>query len=95
MSGYTGRHRPAAGGGPSGVQRSYASQLKESEPLFNSYEHLQGLPRGDSALQMLRKIASLVKPIMRKRDWRVQVLAEFLPQEVCKTTSIIELRCTS
>lgn len=82
MSGYTGRNRPAAGGGPSGVQRSYASQLKESEPLFNSYEHLQGLPRGDSALQMLRKIASLVKPIMRKRGWRVQVLAEFLPQEV-------------
>lgn len=30
---------------------------------------------------MLRKVASLVKPIMRKRSWRVQVLAEFLPPE--------------
>ena len=82
MSGYTGRNRPQAGGGPSGVQRSYASQLKESEPLFNNYEHLQGLPRGDKALEMLRKIASLVKPIMRKRNWRVQILSEFLPTEV-------------
>jgi DNA-dependent metalloprotease WSS1 len=78
---YTGRNRPASNGGPSGVQRSYASQLKEAEPLFNSYEHLQGLPRGDAALTMLRKVASLVKPIMRKRGWKVQILAEFLPAE--------------
>ena len=65
------------------MQRSYASNLQEHDSLFNSYEHLQGLPRGDSAITMLRKIASLVKPIMRKRGWKVQVLAEFLPQEVC------------
>ncbi|KAK5116304.1 hypothetical protein LTR85_009276 [Meristemomyces frigidus] len=78
---YTGRNRPAAKGGPSGVQRSYAAQLKETEALFNSYEHLQGLPRGDAALTMLRKVASLVKPIMRKRGWTVQILAEFLPVE--------------
>lgn len=63
------------------MRRSYASQLKETEALFNSYEHLQGLPRGDSALTMLRKVASLVKPIMRKRGWKVQILAEFLPPE--------------
>jgi len=81
MSGYRGKNRQAANGGPSGIQRSYASQLKESEPLFNSYEHLQGLPRGDAALTMLRKVASLVKPIMRKRGWQVQILAEFLPPE--------------
>ncbi|KAK3054293.1 hypothetical protein LTR09_004561 [Extremus antarcticus] len=81
MSGYTGRNRPAAKGGPQGVQRSYASSLKEQEPLFNSYEHLQGLQRGDAALTMLRKVASLVKPIMRKRGWKVQILAEFLPTE--------------
>lgn len=30
---------------------------------------------------MLRQVASLVKPIMRKRGWKVQVLAEFLPPE--------------
>ncbi|KAF2482597.1 WLM domain-containing protein [Neohortaea acidophila] len=81
MSGYNGRNRPAANGGPQGVQRSYASQLKEREPSFHTYEHLQGLPRHDSALTMLRKVASMVKPIMRKRNWRVQVLAEFLPLE--------------
>lgn len=79
--GYSGRNRRSAKGGPSGVQRSYASQLKESDSLFTTYEHLQGLPRGDSALTMLRKVASIVKPIMRKRGWRVQVLAEFLPPE--------------
>ncbi|RMY53562.1 hypothetical protein D0863_13912 [Hortaea werneckii] len=75
------RNRGRTKGGPSGVQRSYASQLKETEALFNSYEHLQGLPRGDAALTMLRKVASLVKPIMRKRGWKVQILAEFLPPE--------------
>ncbi|KAK5171941.1 uncharacterized protein LTR77_003578 [Saxophila tyrrhenica] len=78
---YNDKNRPAAKGGPQGVQRSYASSLKEQEPLFNSYEHLQGLPRGDAALTMLRKVASLVKPIMRKRGWKVQILAEFLPPE--------------
>lgn len=81
MSGYRGRNRGPANGGPQGVQRSYASQLKEHEPMFNTYEHLQGLPRGDNALKMLRQIASLVKPIMRKRGWKVQILAEFLPPE--------------
>lgn len=81
MSGYNGRNRPIANGGPQGVQRSYASSLQEHEPLFNSYEHLQGLPRGDDALIVLRRVASLVKPIMRKRGWKVQILAEFLPPE--------------
>ncbi|GAB1734816.1 hypothetical protein NU195Hw_g9574t1 [Hortaea werneckii] len=78
---HTPRNRGRTKGGPSGVQRSYASQLKETEALFNSYEHLQGLPRGDAALTMLRKVASLVKPIMRKHGWKVQILAEFLPPE--------------
>lgn len=76
-----GQNRPAGQGGPNGVQRSYASELKEHESLFDTYEHLQGLARGDAALTMLRKVASMVKPIMRKRGWRVQVLAEFLPAE--------------
>jgi hypothetical protein len=63
------------------VQRSSAAQLKEHEPLFTTYEHLAGLDRGDAALALLRKVASVVKPLMRKRNWRVQVLAEFLPPE--------------
>ncbi|CAK4030863.1 DNA-dependent metalloprotease WSS1 [Lecanosticta acicola] len=79
--GFSGRNKHSANGGPSGVQRSYASQLQEKESLFTTYEHLNGLERGDAALTMLRKVASIVKPIMRKRGWRVQVLAEFLPPE--------------
>ena len=81
MSGYSSRNRNTPNGAPQNVQRSYASQLKEYEASFHSYEHLQGLPRGDSALTMLRKVASMVKPVMRKRGWRVQILAEFLPPE--------------
>jgi hypothetical protein len=45
-----------------------------------SYEHLKGLPKPDQALNLLRKIASLVKPIMRKHGWRLPVLAEFFPE---------------
>lgn len=74
-------NRPLPDGKPQNVQRSSASQLKEHEPAFDTYEHLQGLPRTDAALTMLRKVGSLVKPIMRKRGWHVQVLAEFLPPE--------------
>ena len=81
MAGSSGRNRSKANERPEGVQRSYASQLKEPEPTFHTYEHLQGLPRSDAALTMLRKVASMVKPVMRKRGWKVQILAEFLPQE--------------
>nr|POE48327.1 dna-dependent metalloprotease wss1 [Quercus suber] len=73
MFGYRDHNQPGMG-----VERSYS---REYESLFNSYEHLQGLPRGDTALTMLRKVASMVKPIMRKRGWKVQILAEFLPPE--------------
>jgi len=44
-----------------------------------SYEHLKGLPKPDEALTLLRKIASRVKPIMRKHHWRLPILAEFFP----------------
>ncbi|KAI0304263.1 WLM domain-containing protein [Multifurca ochricompacta] len=44
-----------------------------------SYEHLKGHPRSDHALLLLQKVASRVKPIMRKHGWRLPVLAEFFP----------------
>jgi hypothetical protein len=44
-----------------------------------SYEHLKGHPRSDQALLFLQKVASRVKPIMRKHGWRLPVLAEFFP----------------
>ncbi|CAK1363897.1 DNA-dependent metalloprotease WSS1 [Cercospora beticola] len=78
---FPGNNRTPSEGGPSGVHRSSPIQFKETESLFNTYEHLSGLPRSDDALLLLRKIASVVKPIMRKRGWKVSVLAEFLPPE--------------
>ncbi|EGP88250.1 uncharacterized protein MYCGRDRAFT_40912 [Zymoseptoria tritici IPO323] len=64
-----------------GVQRQTAAQLKEHSALFTTYEHLPNQERADAALLMLRKVASIVKPIMQKHHWHVQVLAEFLPKE--------------
>lgn len=53
----------------------------ELEPLVNNYEHLSDKRRAADALQTLRKIASLVKPLMRQRNWRVGTLAEFYPPD--------------
>lgn len=55
--------------------------MREIDAHFDAYEHLKHLPREQEALHMLRKAASLVKPMMRKRGWKVQTLAEFLPDD--------------
>ncbi|KAF2459706.1 WLM domain-containing protein [Lineolata rhizophorae] len=55
--------------------------MRELDPHFGAYEHLPNLKNPDNALQVLRKVASIVKPIMRKRLWRVGILCEFLPQD--------------
>lgn len=44
-----------------------------------SFTHLKDMPRADTALELLKKTASLVKPIMRKHGWVLPVLAEFYP----------------
>ncbi|KKZ62179.1 hypothetical protein EMCG_03317 [[Emmonsia] crescens] len=54
--------------------------MREFEPLVSGFEHLKHKPREAEALTTLRKIASLVKPIMRQRGWRVGTLAEFYPE---------------
>ncbi|KAI4648729.1 uncharacterized protein J4E79_009800 [Alternaria viburni] len=54
--------------------------MKEIDAHFDAYEHLKHLPREKEALHMLRKAASMVKPIMRKRGWKVKTLCEFLPE---------------
>ncbi|GAA5854077.1 hypothetical protein JCM9279_004374 [Rhodotorula babjevae] len=41
---------------------------------------LKSQPRADEALDLLRKIASLVKPIMRKHGWFLPTLSEFFPK---------------
>lgn len=68
-------------GGPSNHQKSYPSSFQEHDALFGSYEHLMDCPQPEEALLRLRKIASLVKPLMRKRSWKVKVLSEFLPDD--------------
>lgn len=49
--------------------------------LIGSYVHMRGKPREQHALFMLRKIASLVKPIMQRQGFKVGCLAEFWPDE--------------
>lgn len=55
--------------------------MRDIDNHFGAYNHLHTLPRADEALHMLRKGASCVKPLMRKRGWRVGVLGEFLPEQ--------------
>ncbi|EPE24608.1 Ran BP2/NZF zinc finger-like protein [Glarea lozoyensis ATCC 20868] len=53
----------------------------EHDALVHGYSHLKSLSREKEALHTLRKIASLVKPIMRARNWTVGILAEFYPDQ--------------
>ncbi|KAH6669223.1 WLM domain-containing protein [Halenospora varia] len=55
--------------------------MLEHDPLVLEYSHLKNHPREKDALEILKKIASLVKPIMRARNWKVGVLAEFYPDQ--------------
>ena len=55
--------------------------MLEHDPLISEYEHEKFRPREADALQTLRKVASLVKPIMRQRGWKVGILTEFWPPE--------------
>ncbi|TVY73134.1 DNA-dependent metalloprotease WSS1 [Lachnellula suecica] len=55
--------------------------MSEIDALVREYSHLKDLPREKEALHTLKKIASLVKPIMRARNWKVGVLTEFYPTE--------------
>ena len=51
-----------------------------SETFVKSYTHLKDRPHADRALPMLQRVASLVKPIMRKHGWVLSVLSEFFPE---------------
>lgn len=55
--------------------------MPEHDALVFEYSHLKRLSRENEALHTLKKIASLVKPIMRARNWKVGVLAEFYPNQ--------------
>lgn len=47
---------------------------------MKSFTHLKDRPHADRALAMLQRVASLVKPIMRKHSWVLPVLSEFFPE---------------
>lgn len=58
-----------------------AVNMAEHDALILQYSHLDKFPRDQDALHALRKIASLVKPLMRARGWTVGTLAEFYPDQ--------------
>ena len=47
--------------------------------FVQTFSHLTDKHNADRALEILKRVASLVKPIMRKRNWVLPVLAEFFP----------------
>ncbi|KAI1454810.1 WLM-domain-containing protein [Annulohypoxylon moriforme] len=55
--------------------------MAEIDPLIISYSHLANFPREKEALHTLKKVASLVKPMMRARGWKVGQLTEFYPEQ--------------
>jgi hypothetical protein len=60
---------------------SPVDNMGEHDPLILSFSHLKEFPREKDALHTLKKVASLVKPLMRARGWTVPELAEFYPSE--------------
>ncbi|RVX72494.1 hypothetical protein B0A52_03684 [Exophiala mesophila] len=58
------------------------SSSRELDPLVGQFEHLSDKRRANEALELLKRIASLVKPIMRQRGWRVGILGEFYPADI-------------
>ncbi|ERS96669.1 hypothetical protein HMPREF1624_06878 [Sporothrix schenckii ATCC 58251] len=55
--------------------------MPEHDPVVLAYSHLRDFPRAADALQLLRRVASLVKPLMRARRWKVRELSEFFPDQ--------------
>ncbi|EER29406.1 hypothetical protein D8B26_008112 [Coccidioides posadasii str. Silveira] len=55
--------------------------MREFDALVSEYQHDKRKPKEAEALTTLRKVASLVKPIMRQRSWRVGTLCEFYPAQ--------------
>jgi hypothetical protein len=62
---------------PSSSTRSAKS---DPNPHISVYTHLPNFDNPDEALRLIHQIASMVRPIMRKRNWKVGTLAEFFPE---------------
>lgn len=50
------------------------------QTFVKSFTHLKDRPHADRALPMLQRVATLVKPIMRKHGWVLPLLSEFFPE---------------
>ena len=50
-----------------------------AETFIKTFTHVKDMPKADRALPMLKRVASLVKPIMRKHGWILPTLSEFFP----------------
>jgi hypothetical protein len=61
--------------------QSRSRQAHRDEQFFGQYTHLDTLPSASFALLTLRRLASAVMPIMRKRGWKVGTLSEFYPDQ--------------
>ncbi|CAG8567823.1 8893_t:CDS:2 [Ambispora gerdemannii] len=55
--------------------------MSNQNECVNNYEALVSYPNHNEALTLLKRIASSVKPIMKKYGWRVEVLNEFFPED--------------
>ncbi|KAK6351941.1 hypothetical protein TWF718_005089 [Orbilia javanica] len=54
--------------------------LNDPDALIGTFFHLSNYPQADVALSTLQRVASLVKPIMRRHSFRIAKLAEFYPE---------------
>ena len=66
---------------PSLIHNHPTLLLTMPDIFVRSFTHLKDKPKADQALKLLQRIASLVKPIMRKHGWTLPVLSEFYPEE--------------
>ncbi|KHJ33232.1 putative dna damage response protein wss1 [Erysiphe necator] len=55
--------------------------MMNQDVLISRYAHLDKFPREKEAIFIIKKVASLVRPIMRARSWRVGTLTEFYPEQ--------------
>ncbi|KAI9486106.1 MAG: WLM domain-containing protein [Benjaminiella poitrasii] len=50
------------------------------DELIKDYKILKSKPRSEEALQLLKQLASQVKPILSKHHWKITNLCEFFPK---------------
>ena len=53
-----------------------------TETFVKSFTYLKDMPKAGRALSMLQRVASLVKPIVRKHGWVLLTLGEFFPDSL-------------